>query len=161
MLVRPLCLVALALFVSGPAEAMTLKECSVKYQDAKKTGTLNGQNWSDFRSAQCGMGKAVQEVAATAATPAAPADPATAQPAAAAPASPKQAAAPAPAPANLSLPSVIDPKYAAEKPSKARLHTCADAYRVAKKAGSLQGFRWIQKGGGFYSLCNRKLKAAG
>src|SRR5262249_40467679 len=37
-----------------PAPALTMKECSAKYQAAKSAGTLNGQNWRDFRKAQCG-----------------------------------------------------------------------------------------------------------
>jgi len=37
-----------------PAQALTMKECSAKYQAAKSAGTLSGQNWRDFRKAQCG-----------------------------------------------------------------------------------------------------------
>src|SRR5258708_35758028 len=47
-----------------PAQALTMKECSAKYQAAKSAGTLSGQNWRDFRKAQCGPD-------ATAAAPAA------------------------------------------------------------------------------------------
>jgi hypothetical protein len=39
-----------------PVQALTMKECSAKYQAAKAAGTLNGQNWRDFRKAQCGAG---------------------------------------------------------------------------------------------------------
>ncbi|MBV8418745.1 MAG: hypothetical protein JOZ26_01885, partial [Hyphomicrobiales bacterium] len=31
-----------------PTQALTMKECSAKYQAAKSAGTLNGQNWRDF-----------------------------------------------------------------------------------------------------------------
>lgn len=147
---------ALVLLPSAAAEAMTLKDCSVRYQEAKKAGTLNGQNWSDFRAAQCGLGPMVRAAAAASATGTSPA----VTPAAAA--APAMQSAPAPAvPDGLVLPSAIDPRYAAEKPSRARLHTCADAYRTLKKSGGLKGLRWIQKGGGFYSLCCRRLKAGG
>jgi hypothetical protein len=38
---------------SLPAQALTSKECSAKYQAAKTAGTLNGMKWNDFRKAQC------------------------------------------------------------------------------------------------------------
>lgn len=38
------------------------------------------------------------------------------------------------------------------------MHTCLDQYYVLKDANALGGLKWIQKGGGFYSLCNAKLK---
>ena len=53
-----------------PVHALTMKECSAKYQAAKAAGTLGGQNWRDFRKAECGA-------AASAAAPTAA--PATAQ----------------------------------------------------------------------------------
>jgi hypothetical protein len=36
------------------AQALTSKECSAKYKEAKQGGTLNGMKWNDFRKAQCG-----------------------------------------------------------------------------------------------------------
>ena len=130
------------------APAMTLKECSGLYQAAKKNGTLNGQDWRAFRASQCpagpaepdpqGQGAEAEKAADAAAKPAPPANTASSS-------SPE-------------FPAVIDPRYAAEKPARARLHTCADAYHRAKKAGTLNGLRWIEKGGGFYSRCNRGLK---
>lgn len=142
-------------FVVGmalPAGAMSLKDCSALYQAAKKNGTLGTRNWSEFRTGTCTEAGPTTGSAAAAAV-AAQQDGSTA--AAATP------AAPAPPAVVAAMPAAIDPKYAAEKPSRARLHTCSDAYRAAKKAGALNGLRWIQPGGGFYSLCNRKLKAAG
>ena len=58
------------------------------------------------------------------------------------------------------FPSKIDPKYSAEKPSKQRMQTCLDQYN-ANKAGTGAGnggLKWIQKGGGYYSECNKRLK---
>jgi hypothetical protein len=40
--------------MSLPAQALTMKECSAKYQAAKEAGTLDGMKWNDFRKAQCG-----------------------------------------------------------------------------------------------------------
>lgn len=37
-----------------PASALTMKECSAKYQAAKDADTLNGMNWTAFRKAECG-----------------------------------------------------------------------------------------------------------
>lgn len=141
------------LFVVGtPGQAMTLKACSTLYQAAKANGTLNGQDWRSFRATQC-PAEASDASSGDARDPAAT----TAEPAAAIKAGPVSNAA-AGAAGLPDFPSAIDPRYAAEKPARARLHTCSDAYHAAKKAGTLHGLRWIQKGGGFYSLCNKALK---
>ena len=151
-----------AFMATAPAQALTAQECSAKYQAAKTAGTLNGQKWNDFRKAQCSADAA----AAPAATPAAA--PAAAAPAAA-PAAPKEAAAkpkaaPAAAPAapmpmgNAVYPSAVDAKYAKESAGKARMHTCLDQYNANKATNGNGGMKWIEKGGGYYSDCNKKLK---
>jgi hypothetical protein len=138
-----------ALVASAPAQALTTQECSAKYQAAKAAGTLNGQKWNDFRKAQCGADAA----AAPAAAPAAPKE---------AEAKPKKEAAPAAAPAAPSGPAVfptaVDPKYSKETAGKARMHTCVDQYNANKATNANGGMKWIQKGGGYYSECNKKLK---
>jgi hypothetical protein len=58
----------------------------------------------------------------------------------------------------VAYPSAIDPKYAKESAGKARMHTCLDSYNAAKAAGTLGDAKWIQKGGGYYSECNKRLK---
>ncbi len=63
------------------------------------------------------------------------------------------------APAGVTFPKAINAQYASESAGKARLHTCVDAYHVAKSANSLGGLKWIQQGGGYYSLCNAALKS--
>jgi hypothetical protein len=135
-----------------PAKALTAQECSAKYQAAKSAGTLSGQKWNDFRKAQCGAG------GTAAATPAAP-------PAGAPPAAP--AASPAPAPktasapvGNATFPSAVSPKYANESAGKARQHTCLDQYNANKATNGNGGMKWIMKGGGYYSECNKRLKGA-
>jgi hypothetical protein len=148
-----LCAVAMSGFAAfaavSPAQALTTQECSAKYQAAKSAGTLNGQKWNDFRKAQCGA----DATAAPAAAPAAEAKPAAA---------PKTAAAPAAAePAgNAVFPSAVDPKYAKETAGKARMHTCVDQYNANKASNGNGGLKWIQKGGGYYSECTKKLKGA-
>ncbi|PPQ16683.1 hypothetical protein CV770_25050 [Bradyrhizobium sp. AC87j1] len=160
---KMLCAIALsgfaALAVSAPAQALTSQECSAKYQAAKKDGSLGTMKWNDFRKAQCGA-----DATPAAAAPAAPAPTAAAP---AAPAEPKQAkkeAAPAAAPilpaGPAIYPNAIDPKYAKETPGKGRLHTCVDQYNANKTTNGNGGMKWIQKGGGYYSECNKKLKGA-
>jgi len=122
---------ALALQVTS-AQALSMQECSAKYKAAKEAGTLNGMKWNDFRRAQCGAG-------------------ATAEP------------APPPAPTRVTtgdaiFPNAISSKYASKSAGKARMLTCLDQYRVNKTNGGNGGLKWIQKGGGYYSECNRRLK---
>jgi hypothetical protein len=155
--VKLLCAAAVAGFAAviatSPAQALTAQECSAKYQAAKKGGTLAGQKWNDFRKAQCGA-DATPAAAPTAAAPA--------------PAAPKKEAkkeaAPAAAPAAPSgpaiFPNAVDPKYSKESEGKARMHTCVDQYNANKAANANGGLKWIQKGGGYYSECTKKLKGA-
>jgi hypothetical protein len=153
---RLLCAIAVSGFAafaaSAPAQALTTQECSAKYQAAKAAGTLGGQKWNDFRKAQCGA-DATPAAAPTAAAPA----PAAAKEA-------KKEAAPAAAPAVPSGPAVyptaVDPKYSKETAGKARMHTCVDQYNANKATNANGGLKWIQKGGGYYSECSKKLKGA-
>jgi hypothetical protein len=120
-----------------PAQALTMKECSAKYQAAKSAGTLNGQKWSDFRKTQCGTDAAAAPAPAPAAT--------------------TPAAAP-PTPGSAVFPKTVAPKYGNESAGKARLHTCLDQYNANKATNTNGGLKWIQKGGGYYSECNKHLK---
>ena len=158
---RILCAIAVsgfaALAATSPAQALTPQECSAKYQAAKTAGTLNGQKWNDFRKAECGAAAAAAPAATPAAAPAAPKEAAT---------KPKKEAAPAPAPAAAPAvpagpavyPSAVDPKYSKETAGKGRMHTCVDQYNANKTTNANGGMKWIEKGGGYYSECNKKLK---
>ena len=144
---------SLTLGASG-AQALSLKECSEKYNTAKSGGTLKGSTWNEFRKTFCG-----------AADPAADAKKADVKPAEAKKADVKPAAAPAPTakPATVTdgakvFPKGLDAKYASEKPHKQRLHTCLDQYKANKAGTGNGGLKWIQKGGGYYSECNKLLK---
>jgi len=155
-----LCAVAVsgfaALAVTSPAQALTTQECSAKYQAAKAAGTLGGQKWNDFRKAQCGVDATAAPAAAPAAAPGAPATSAAPK---AAEAKAKKEAAPAAAPAGPAMfPSAVDPKYSKESAGKARMHTCVDQYNANKATNANGGLKWIQKGGGYYSECTKKLK---
>jgi hypothetical protein len=150
-----LCAVAVsgfaALALTSSAQALTAQECSAKYQAAKTAGTLKGQKWNDFRKAECGPDAAAAPTAAPAAAPAAAPKEAA-----------KKQAAPAAAPAAPAgpavFPSAVDPKYSKETAGKARMHTCVDQYNANKATNANGGLKWIQKGGGYYSECTKKLK---
>lgn len=162
--------VAGSLGLASSASALTMKECSAKYQAAKTAGTLNGQKWNDFRTTQCSADASATTTtpattAPAATTPAKPmkttatakvdaSEPDVTKPPAKEPAKPTMAA-----PAGVSFPASIDPKYASDTPGKGRFHTCVDAYNANKAKNSLGGLKWIEKGGGYYSLCNTKLKS--
>jgi len=139
-------LVVMAALGSTSAQALTMQECSAKYKAAQTAGTLKGQKWNDFRKAECGSDTSP---AATpmAAQPSAP----TATPAA------KPSAAPAAA-GNAVFPTTVSPKYTKETEGKARMHTCLDQYNANKASNANGGMKWIEKGGGYYSQCNKHLK---
>jgi hypothetical protein len=137
---------------AGPAHALTAQECSAKYQAAKTAGTLGDQKWNDFRKAQCSA-----DATPAAATTAAPKEAPKAAPKAAEAPKPAPAAVPAAAGAAV-FPTAVSPKYSSEKAGTARMHTCVDQYNANKTANANGGLKWIQKGGGYYSECTKKLK---
>ena len=140
-----------------PAQALTMQECSAKYEAAKTAGSLAGKKWNDFRKAECAA-DAKPAAATTPAPAAAPPKAAEAKPAAAPKEAPKTAAAPAVPSGPAVYPSAIAPKYATESAGKGRMHTCVDQYNANKATNGNSGMKWIEKGGGYYSLCNAKLK---
>ncbi|PSH70460.1 hypothetical protein CU102_03535 [Phyllobacterium brassicacearum] len=130
---------------SSDGGGLTMKECSAKYQAAKSAGTLGGMKWNDFRKAQCSASAAANDDETAPTTDTAtytqePAAPTTA------------------APRGVAFPRGVSSKYSNESAGKARMHTCLDQYYANKESNSLGGLKWIQKGGGYYSLCNSRLK---
>lgn len=123
---------------------LSMAQCSAKYQAAKSGNTLGGMKWNDFRKAECGAGAADDDTVPNPTEAKYDREPATPT---------------ARAPRGVKFPSAIANKYNAEAPGKARMHTCLDQYYANKDADTLGGLRWIQKGGGFYSLCNARLKS--
>jgi hypothetical protein len=141
------------------AQALTMQECSTKYKAAQAAGTLKGMKWNDFRKAECGSEASVAPTATPAAAPkpaAAPAPASAPKPATTTAARPS--AAPAAAPSNAVFPTAVSPKYSSESAGKARMHTCLDQYNTNKANNGNGGLNWIQKGGGYYSECNKRLK---
>lgn len=125
---------------AADAKGLSMKECSAKYQAAQDADSLDGMKWNDFRKNECGPG---------------------ADPVALSFDGNKEPAAPTniKAPRGVSFPRAVSSKFSDEKPAKARMHTCLEQYYTNKENDSLGGLKWIQKGGGYYSLCNAKLKA--
>ncbi|MCH4539677.1 antifreeze protein [Ochrobactrum sp. A-1] len=120
------------------AKGLTMKQCSAKYQAAKDAGTDNGVKWNDFRKAECGAG----------ADPVALSTDGNNEPAAPTVAAPK----------GVKFPTAVSAKFSSESAGKARMHTCLEQYHALKDANALGGLKWVQKGGGYYSLCNARLK---
>ena len=141
--------VAVSVFAAinvNSAQALSMQECSAKYKAATAAGTLNGMKWNDFRKAECGSDAST--------TPAAAAPPATAP-------APTAAAKPAAASrvnGNALFPNAVSQKYSTESAGKARMHTCLDQYHANKANNGNGDLKWIQKGGGYYSECNKRLK---
>jgi hypothetical protein len=132
---------------TNSAHALSRQECGAKYQAAKKAGTLAGMKWNDFRKAECG---------ATASATPAPAIQSKSRSKAVS----TGAASPVPtATGRAVFPGAISAKYSGDSPGKARMHTCLDQYHANKASDANGGLRWIAKGGGYYSECNRRLKA--
>ena len=129
--------------VPVPARAKTMKECAAQWREMKAANQTNGMKYRDY-SKQC-MSEGAPAAGET-------------------PAEKPEAAAPPPtAPAASGaavFPSSVSPKYSGQSAGKARMHTCLDQYRANKESGGNGGLRWIQKGGGYYSQCNKRLKGA-
>lgn len=69
------------------------------------------------------------------------------------------AAAAAATPASPAVyPSAIAEEFKTKKPHKARFATCLKQYKANKATKANGGMKWIQKGGGYYASCNKKLK---
>lgn len=125
---------AIAIVSAGPSFALSAKECSAKYNAAKSAGTLNGLSWNDFRKQEC-AGDAASETKPVV-----------------------KSAATAKGASGAVFPKAVDPKYSKESAGRARMHTCLDQYHANKATNGNGGLKWIQKGGGYYSVCNKNLK---
>ena len=119
------------------AEVLSVKECSTRFQAMKDAGTASTK-WSEFRKSVCGIEHTVAAAQAIASQP-----------------------APVPiVPQGVKFPAKIDEKFAAEPAARQRMRTCLEAYHANKAGNTLGGLRWVQKGGGYYSLCSARLKSS-
>ena len=143
---------------SVPAQAKnkTVKACEAEWKAAEAAKTTGGKKRAEFITA-CRQEQAPAATAAPAPAPAATEPAPAPKPAA------KKKEAPMAAPAgtgNAVFPSAVSPKYSKESAGKARMHTCLDQYNENKANNGNGGLKWIQKGGGYYSECNKRLKGA-
>jgi hypothetical protein len=166
------------LSMGGAAQAESVqKQCSEKYQAAKASNSLNGETWNQFYKSCAaelkGGGTASAPASAPAAAPASapPPPPPTSTTQAAPPkkhhwwqgggSSGSTSAPPPPASTavgNVVFPNAVSPQYNSLSAGKARFKTCDDQYRANKANGGNGGLKWIEKGGGYYSECNKHLK---
>jgi hypothetical protein len=133
-----------------------LQTCNAEWAAKKADNTVGDLKYKDFRK-ECMARTAAAPAETPAAAPAPAAVPPVAKPTRSA-AVPPKAAAPAAAGEPV-FPAAISPKYSAETAGKQRMHTCLDQYRENKAANGNGGLEWIQKGGGYYSECNKRLKS--
>jgi hypothetical protein len=146
-----LLLTLIVVALTSPVAALTQKECSEKYQAAKSAGTLGDKSWNDFRKSECAAASAPATTTETQTKPA-PATNATKDTA------PAKPAAKTATTSTAVFPTAVSSKYAKESAGKARMHTCLDQYHANKATNANGGLKWIVKGGGYYSECNKRLK---
>ena len=164
-------LIGAVLGFAGSASAETvMQQCGTKYQAAKLVDP--SVTWAKFLPACRADMKATPAAATdaplvkpTVAAPVTPAAPVAVAPPVVNPlkpiavAKPPVALPPSAAPGAAIFPNAISPAYASEKPGKAREKTCLDQYKINKANNTNGGLKWIEKGGGYYSQCNKLLKA--
>ena len=122
------------MFSAAPASAQQsrMKACNDEWNKMKADNTVGDKKYADFRK-EC-LARTEAPDTSTAAKPA----------------TTKSGGA--------VFPSSVSSKYSSESAGKARMHTCLDQYHANKANNGNAGLNWIQKGGGYYSQCNAKLK---
>jgi hypothetical protein len=146
-------LVACAATLSWPAHAKTMTECAAEWKDLKATNQTTGMKYRDFTK-QC-ISEGAAPIPAGKAAPTPPRATEAKEPPPAHPG----ALPPAPvASGNIVFPPAVSAKYATESKGRARMLTCRDQYDANKASGANGGLKWIEKGGGYYSECNKRLK---
>ncbi|EUK19276.1 hypothetical protein [Commensalibacter papalotli (ex Servin-Garciduenas et al. 2014)] len=136
------------------ARAADGKACYEQFSEAKKAGTLKEKNFKEYKAANCDAKQAkptenaaVKEAKSASESPKEPAK--------------KTAVEKAPVvTGDVVFPEKVDPKFANEKEGKARMMTCQEQYKANKVSNKNGGLKWIQKGGGYYSECNKHLKTS-
>lgn len=123
---------------NAEAAPLSFKVCGARYQEAKKAGELRGRTWIEFRRTDCGIrgGQGAVTIG------------------------PRSEATSAEALRRVSFPSQLAGEFHDRKPAQQRMRTCLKSYHANKEAGTLAGLRWVQRGGGYYSLCTARLKAS-
>lgn len=140
---------AFAVPASAPAGKMSAAACHQAFDEAKKANALGGQKYADFKLGYCAKNGGIAPSQSSA----------PAQPVAAGASKPAAAPAVAPVVGGAALfPARVAPEFASLTPGKARMKTCLAQYNANKSSGRNGSLKWIQKGGGYYSECNARLK---
>lgn len=132
------------------AQQKTVSACRAEWRANKAANQAKGITEKAYVT-QCRAGTSPAQTTAA---------PLTSPPAQPAPrARPRPATVPAPVAAgNAVFPPAVSAKYSSESAGKARFHTCLDQYRINKANGGNGSLKWIEKGDGYYSECNKRLK---
>ena len=151
--------VTLGTSASGAFAASAIqKECSQKYQEAKSANQLAGQTYNQYYKACAAAAKEGKSETPPAPTPTstAPAPVPTPAPTTTATKLPPPVTA---GPAGAAVfPTALSSSFSTETAGKARMHTCLAQYKANKATNGNGGLKWIEKGGGYYSECNKRRK---
>ncbi len=139
-------LIAVAALSPTPLGALTVRECGIAYKKAQRSGALGGMGWHEFRKARCvARSTTGSEASGNRAAP---------------PHSTLPPGGSAFLPGGRAVfPTAIAPKYRGETTVKGRRQTCLDQYRLNKASNLNGGLKWVEKDGGYYSECNKRLRA--
>jgi hypothetical protein len=122
---------------AAPASAQSrMKSCNDEWNKMKADSTVGDKKYADFRKECLARTDAPADTTTTTATKTS---------------TTKSGGA--------VFPGSVSSKYSSESAGKARMHTCLDQYNANKAGNGNAGLHWIQKGGGYYSQCNTKLKS--
>lgn len=151
---------------AGAARENVMKACGDKWRAVREAETAKGVTWPQFLSgcrASAAGGSSAPPAASAATSQQATSQQATSQQAGVRPSTePAVAAAPGPAVTpglkGPVFPDVVSPRHSSERPALARQRTCADQFKANKAAAANGGLRWIERGGGYWSQCNARLK---
>lgn len=141
--------------VSHAAHAISNQECHKQFT-AAKDGKAKGQSFKEFKAANCVDKKTSSDenkgnVKKEADKGDKKADASTSK-------GSSTAATTAVDTGDAVFPTAIAEKYASEKEGNARMKTCLDQYNSNKASNKNGKLKWIQKGGGYYSECTKRLK---
>lgn len=151
-------LIGTSLFVNNAAYAVTAKECHQQFTTAKKAGTVKGQTFKEYKEANCKVDTSVKEKSHQ--QDVKKSDTSKENAPASKSATKQETTASNVATGDAVFPNVVDSKYAKEKDGTARMHTCLDQYKANKANNKNGDLKWIQKGGGYYSECVKRLKSS-
>ncbi len=157
-------IVGFALASPASAEETIKKQCSEKYQAAKKANTLNGQKWNEFYK-QCDAELKGAPPSAPRLRPAPAPAPGSGTSAGLPKSRRKKKRSkrnPAPRPCRRVRSSIRTRSIRNTASLSAQLRAASRPatinIRPIKPTNSNGGLKWIEKGGGYYSLCNKHLK---